>query len=305
MPTFHRSSLSLAVVLALGGCDTLEPIITTGLTSETGPWQTSTVTTDDPSAGSVGEVSTVTTDATTGEPVDTSTVTTADPSGAVFVVPPDPDPPCDVWAQDCPAGEKCSAAGPSPIGLGSIACTTIVPEPAQLGEPCQVLVEGHIGPDTCDFGLYCIDVDPVTHQGVCQPLCTGSLADPVCGPDQVCLTSNEIPLCFEACDPVQADCPDDEVCIPLYPGFACFFETDPPKGPLEGCEYANQCDDGLFCAVGDFAAECDPDWLGCCISFCDLSAPGTCPGVGQQCLPFFPPDAVPPGLEHVGACSLP
>ncbi|WP_143140898.1 hypothetical protein [Nannocystis exedens] len=304
--------MPLALVLAIGGCDILDPIITTGVTSETGPWVTSTGTSD--SATTLSDTSTVTTDdpggTTDGATTlsDTSTVTTdsPDPSGAVFIVPPD-DPPaqCDVWTQNCPAGEKCAAEGPPPVSSGSIACTPIVPDPAQLGEPCQVLVEGHLGPDTCDVGLYCLDVDPVTQQGTCHAICTGSPDNPVCGAGQVCLTSNEVPLCLEACDPLLETCPDDDVCIPLYPGFACWRDTDPPKGPLESCDLVNQCDDGLFCSTTQGAVECDPDGAGCCLAYCDLSAPGTCPGVGQECLPYFAPGDLPPGLEHVGACVLP
>ncbi|WP_434421501.1 hypothetical protein [Nannocystis pusilla] len=305
MPTFHRSSLSLAFVLALGGCDILDPIVTTGFTSETGPWQTATVTTDDPSAGSVGEVSTVTTDATTGEPVDTATVTTADPSGAVFIVPPDPPAQCDVWAQDCPAGEKCGAEGPPPYSSGSIACAPIVPDPAQLGEPCQVLVEGHLGPDTCDLGLYCYDVDPVTQQGTCRSLCTGDIDDPTCPSGQVCLNA-ALPMCLDGCDPRLDSCSDGEHCIYLYPGFACWSGGSEPKKELfEACEYADACGSGLICHNADGASECDPDSIGCCQPFCDVDGPDTCPGVGQQCTPFYEPGEAPAGFEDLGICLLP
>lgn len=299
MPTFHRSSLSLAFVLALGGCDILDPIITTGLTSDTG----ATVTTDDPSAGSVGEVSTVTTDATTGEPVDTSTVTTADPSGA-FIFPGDPPAQCDVWAQDCPAGEKCGAEGPPPINSGSIACAPIVPEPAQLGEPCQVLVEGHLGPDTCDIGLYCHDVDPVTQQGTCRSLCTGDQNDPTCPSGQVCVNA-ALPMCADACDPRLDSCASGERCLWISLGFGCWPDSGEPKKELfETCEYVDACDSGLICAGSNYASECDPNGIGCCLPFCDLDLPA-CPGVGQECTPFYGPGEAPAGLADLGVCLLP
>ena len=295
MPTIRRSSLSLAFVFALGGCDLFEPIITTGLDT----W--ATVTTDDPSAGSV------TTDATTGEPVDAATVTTddPDPSGAVFILPPDPPAQCDVWAQDCPAGEKCGAEGPPPINSGSIACAPIVPGPAQLGEPCQVLVEGHLGPDTCDIGLYCNDVDPVTQQGTCRSLCTGDINDPTCPTGQVCVNT-ALPMCLDACDPRLDTCPGDAGCLALYPEFGCWSGgSEPKKGLFEACEYPDACGSGLACFSSEGASECDSNDIGCCIPYCDLDHPDTCPGVGQQCTPYYGPGEAPAGLTDLGVCLLP
>jgi hypothetical protein len=316
MPTFIRYSLPLALVLALGGCDILDPIITTGFTSETGPWETSTATTDvspattiidpsdttavDPSAVTIADTSTV----TTSDPSDTTTITT-DPSGGAFIFPADPPAQCDVWAQDCPAGEKCAAQGPKPLSSSSIACAPIVPDPAQLGEPCEVLVEGHLGPDTCDLGLFCYGVDPVTHQGTCAPLCTGTQSEPICGAGRVCAVT-DLPMCLTACDPLLGGCAGDDMCLMLTTGFACWPNDDQPQhGVFEACEYVDTCENGLFCGSPDGASECDLDGLGCCLPYCDLNAPNTCPGVGQQCVPFFSPGDAPPGYEHLGACFLP
>ncbi|WAS93684.1 hypothetical protein [Nannocystis punicea] len=300
MQTSLRSSLPIALVLALAGCDVLDPIITTGFTSETGPWETSTVTTDDPSAGSASD----TTSDTTSDGASTTTVTTADPTNA-FIFPADPPAQCDVWAQDCPAGEKCAAEGPKPLNSGSITCTPIAPDPDQLGEPCQLLVEGHLGPDTCDIGLYCYDVDPVTQQGTCASLCTGSPDNPSCGAGQVCLNTN-LPMCLTACDPLLGGCAGDDLCLMLSTGFGCWpDDSQPQHGLFEGCEYLDTCDNGLFCGNSEGASECDLDSAGCCLAYCDVNAPNTCPGVGQQCLPFFSPGDAPPGYEHLGACFLP
>ncbi|MCY0988586.1 hypothetical protein OV203_15745 [Nannocystis sp. ILAH1] len=294
MPTFPRSSLSLAFVIALGGCDIFDPIITTGFTSETGPSETSTVTTEDPS----------TSETTTDDPVATVTTDDPDPSGAVFILPPDPPAQCDVWAQDCPAGEKCGAEGPPPYSSGSIACAPIVPAPAQLGEPCQVLVEGHLGPDTCDIGLYCYDVDPVTQHGTCRSLCTGDINDPTCPSGQVCLNA-ALPMCLDACDPRLDTCPGDAGCLSLYPEFGCWAGSGQTQGLFEACEYADACQSGLTCFSSESASECDPNGIGCCTPYCDVDLPDTCPGVGQQCMPFYGPGEAPAGLQDLGVCLLP
>ena len=45
--------------------------------------------------------------------------------------------------------------------------------------------------------------------------------------------------------------------------------------------------------------------FGCCLPYCDLDLPNTCPGQGLQCVPWYEPGEAPPGLEDVGVCHLP
>ncbi|MBZ5707790.1 hypothetical protein [Nannocystis pusilla] len=294
--------LGLAL-LALAGCDLgiLDPIITTGLTTDspdTGVIVTATSTTSgDPDPETTAAPS------TSGEDPGTTGDTTTSASGGNFIVPPDPPAGCDAWAQDCPSGEKCSAAGPPPFSSEIIACHPIAPDPDQLGEECEILVEGHLGPDTCDIGLYCHAVDADTGKGTCIPLCSGSPADPACGAGLTCLVL-ELPLCIPECDPLLQNCPSGQSCNYLADSFACWPLVEEPKQLFEGCEYVNQCEPGLMCVAVEFVTECDPTDIGCCTPYCDLDNPGVCPGVGQVCRPFFTPGDAPPGHEDVGVCAL-
>jgi hypothetical protein len=305
----------LVLALAFAGCGPgiLDPILTAG--SDSGPGDSTALETGPP-AEATSSASISSTSATDGASSITSASTTSATDGncsfacttagddSVFIMPGDPPAQCDVWAQDCPAGEKCAAAGPPPLSTGSIACAAIVPDPDQLGEPCQVLVEGHLGPDTCDLGLYCHNVDPGAQQGTCRPLCTGQSNDTTCPIGQVCLNA-ALPMCIAACDPLVHDCPGDETCIFVDPEFACFPAGGQPKlGLFEVCDYAYQCEDGLLCVDPAGASECDLEGVGCCLPFCDLDFPDTCPGVGQVCQPFHQ-GKPPAGLEHLGLCFLP
>lgn len=299
---------ALALALALAACDPgfLDPILTTNHTSDSGDTNstmTSTGTsTGDPDPGTGGE-------ATSGA---TSIGTGGDDGGnddggddtASFVVPPDPPAGCDVWAQDCPAGQKCSAAGPPPLGTDDIECTPIVPAPAQVGEPCQVLDPGNFGPDTCDSGLQCWDVDPDTGVGTCAALCQGSEQNPTCDAGFTCLNI-AIPVCVPSCDPLLQDCPAGQNCRDVYTGFACLdIAPLPGKGTFEPCEQVDQCAAGLVCVAPDAAAECDQDQLACCTPFCNLDAPNTCPGDGQVCVPLHGGVNPTPDYEHVGLCFV-
>lgn len=291
----------LLCTFVLAGCDILDPIITTGHSSDPNDTTDATVTstgtsTGDPDPGTTsGAVTTAVTWPGTSEGDSNDS--------AVFIVPPDPPPVCDVWAQDCPAGQKCSAHGPWPPTDKNIACIDIVDEPAQLGEPCQVLVEGDIGPETCDIGLFCWNVDPGTGAGTCISLCQDNPADPVCSPGYTCAFGLVFPLCIAECDPLLSDCPAGQFCRHgSSSGFQCYPAFDPPTQQLfEPCAHEGQCQAGHACAVSAAAAECDQNQPECCLPWCDLGGPNTCPGAGQVCRPW----SLPPGYEHVGVCSLP
>ncbi|WP_434427665.1 hypothetical protein [Nannocystis pusilla] len=285
-----RSPLLLALVLA--GCDFLDPLLTSGHSG------------DDSESGPPAMTSTATSD-TTGDPVYTCPTCDSTTEG-VFIIPPDPPPSCDVYAQDCPSGFKCSAEGPPPFGSDNITCSPIAPEPDQAGESCQRLVQGHYGPDTCDRGLFCDDADPQTGTGTCAVLCQGSDFNPICPADQVCWGS-QLPLCVPHCDPLLQDCPVGESCQYAGVDFICLKVQSLPANQLfEGCGGDWYCAPGLSCVDGDVAAECviGLDGPGCCSPYCDLSAP-SCPGVGQQCRPYYEPGEAPAGLENLGVCALP
>ncbi|MFY0535960.1 hypothetical protein [Nannocystis pusilla] len=50
------------------------------------------------------------------------------------------------------------------------------------------------------------------------------------------------------------------------------------------------------------AVECDQDAAGCCMPYCDLGKPNTCPGAGQECLPLL--EEPTPKYGDLGACSV-
>ncbi|MCY0993270.1 hypothetical protein OV203_39390 [Nannocystis sp. ILAH1] len=296
-----RLSTLSTLVLVLAGCDLgiLDPILTSGHSgdSESGPpAMTSTATSDTSTGGSD----------TTG--LASETCTTCDSATeAVFIVPPEPPPACDVYAQDCPSGFKCTAEGPPPLDFDNITCSAIVPDPDQAGESCQRLVQGHFGPDTCDLGLFCDDIDPQTGTGTCAVICQGSDHQPICGADEECFGYHQMPLCVPHCDPLLQDCPAGDSCQYAGVDFVCLKVDGLPGNQLfEGCGGDWRCAPGLSCADGDVATECvlGGEGPGCCSPYCDLSAPA-CPGVGQQCRPYYEPGEAPSGLENVGVCALP
>ncbi len=158
----------------------------------------------------------------------------------------------------------------------------------------------------------CWDVNWETHQGTCVAMCIGSVQAPDCEvPGYDCLISGDgaLILCFPPCDPLVQDCPNGDLCVPLAPGntFWCVLDDSGDAGQtFDPCDAPNECDPGLTCAAPADALECDPLAPGCCIPYCDLDEPNTCPGQGQQCIPWYddPGDAASFNTD-VGACALP
>jgi len=223
---------------------------------------------------------------------------------------------CDVWAQDCPEGEKCMPwANDGGDSWNATKCTPLDPDPKQPGETCTVEGSGVSGVDDCELGAMCWDVDPETLEGVCVGLCTGSPIAPICSdPETQCSIYNDalLPLCLAACDPLVQDCPDGDLCIPASgpDGFICILDASGDEGQYgDPCEKVNVCDPGLFCANAESVPDC-VSMVGCCTEFCDLTAPDPlayCSGVadGIECVPWYEPGQAPQGYDHVGACTLP
>ncbi len=93
------------------------------------------------------------------------------------------------------------------------------------------------------------------------------------------------------------------MCIPSPDGqgFLCAPDASGREGQAhDPCDFANECDPGLICADATAAKECDPQELGCCEPFCDLTAPNTCPGEDQVCTPI--PEFE--DYENIGHCSV-
>lgn len=258
----------------------------------------------------------------TGPVVGTSTGDSGDGTAAGtsttgFITPPDGMEgmkECDQWTQDCKEGEKCMPySGDGDNSWESLKCVPIDPNPSAPGSPCSVEGNGVSGLDNCEEGAMCWNVDPETNEGVCVSMCVGSPEAPDCvDPTTACSITNDgvLTLCLPSCDPLIQNCPGDDLCVynPADGGntFICTLNAAGETGLVfEPCEYINACQKGLNCFNPALAMECDPQAGGCCLPFCELETNAECPGVGQECIPYYEEGSAPPGLEKVGVCGLP
>lgn len=283
-----------------------------GGNEETGGNETTNPTTDGP-----GSTTNDGTDPTnvTGMTTNVTTATEVDPSAGTttcgFICPDDmPTGECDVFAQDCPEGEKCAAyaddGGSSWNNTKCVAVTgTDVP-----GDDCTVEGNGVSGIDSCVAGAMCWDTD-AENNGYCVGLCTGTIDAPVCEGEFACVVVNEgvLNLCLDQCDPLVQNCPmDDDLCIPSDQAFVCVLDASGDEGQVnDPCMFANACDKGLYCIASANGMECDQASMGCCQPFCDLEVmdpDAACMGQGQTCVPWFEMGTAPPGYEFVGICAI-
>lgn len=110
---------------------------------------------------------------------------------------------------------------------------------------------------------------------------------------------------MEVCDPLGQDCDAGDTCVFDGGMFICVEDLSGELGAHgDPCDYTNACDPGLSCITPEMAPNCNE--AGCCSTFCDLSAPNTCPGVneGEYCVPWFLGGEPPSGYENVGVCAL-
>lgn len=222
--------------------------------------------------------------------------------GALFLVEPDggsASVECDVYAQDCPVGERCGLW----LDGGDLGtrCMELVPEPAGKGQPCHY--EGELdGSDDCDIGLTCWDLDP-DGNGVCIAMCSGDVSNPTCAdPNDVCVGKDFL-FCFPRCYPLDDNCPAGCGCYPSNDELGCFPDASGDMGVYgDPCELVNVCDPGHVCLAASAIPDCDGP-VGCCAPFCDLDV-GDCPE-GLDCVPWFEEGSAPPWYEDLGACMLP
>jgi hypothetical protein len=211
---------------------------------------------------------------------------------------------CDIFAQDCPQGEKCvpySSNGDQ--AWDALKCVPVMGEQAP-GESC--VYDGvEASTDDCDDTSWCFNVDE-NGNGICHAFCTGTPDTPECPPMSECAISGSgvISICIPNCDPVVQDCPEDTGCYWGSNNFICIVTTlNIPTG--EPCGYVNDCAAGNMCVDASLMPDCDGS--ACCGSFCDL-------GLGDAqcdllpdtvCVPFFEQGMAPAEYEHVGVCILP
>ncbi len=305
MKTKSMWPMLIGIGLVLGACDPVgnnETAVTPGDSTDDGATDTVPTT-----LGGSGPVDPSTTGSTSSDE--------ASDTGCAFLCPPDGLPPtheCDMFAQDCPTGEKCMPwANDGGSSWNATRCSPLSNNPGQPGDQCQVEGSGVSGIDDCDLGSMCWDVDPETNIGNCVAMCTGDEANPLCeDPGTACVNVNDgaIVLCLPACDPLLQDCPEGQACYGIAEVFTCVPDASGEMGVYgDPCEYINVCDPGLFCANADAVPSCSGS-IGCCSEFCDLedgSGDAQCSGApgGQACVPWTDDPA--PGLEVVGACVIP
>ena len=222
---------------------------------------------------------------------------------------------CDIWnPDDCPEGEKCTAYATAGSSWDANKCVMVEGD-GQPGDDCMPTDgSGVSGNDDCDEGSLCWDIDADTGLGYCVEFCTGSANNPICSGDSLCAIYNNgvLPLCLPTCDPLVGggDCPNtDNLCIsdPGGLGFVCVLDASGGMGTYgTECQFANSCNQGLFCAAADAVPNCQGS-QGCCSEFCDVNEANMCSGAGsgQECVAWFEEGMAPPGYEHVGGCAIP
>ena len=219
---------------------------------------------------------------------------------------------CDIWAQDCATGEKCTPwADDGGNSWNATRCVPLAPDPKHVGDVCSVEGVINSGLDDCELGSMCWNVDPETNLGECVGFCVGIEADPMCeDPCRTCVISNSgvLPLCLESCDPLLQNCPEGDACYPDGDTFSCVPDTGGEQ-PLLGdpCQPSELCDPGLFCAPAASLPACIAEW-GCCAAFCDLDANEICTTPGAVCVPWYGDGGPPIGCEiqtNLGACLAP
>jgi hypothetical protein len=218
---------------------------------------------------------------------------------------------CDVWAQDCPRGEKCMPwANDGGSSWNATRCSPIEPDPMGVGETCTVEDSGVSGIDDCELGAMCWNVDADTLMGTCVAQCSGTEANPECPADFSCMISNAgtLTLCLPSCDPLAPACAANEICAPVDDQFFCLPDFSGDAGVHgDPCEFITACDPGLFCANSGEVPGCEGS-IGCCAEFCDttITADQQCTGFadGEDCVPWFMDGEAPMGLEQLGACVI-
>lgn len=224
---------------------------------------------------------------------------------------------CDIWAQDCPDGEKCVAyASCDGDEIDARKCVPVMGDRTP-GESCRYDGAAE-ATDNCDASSFCWNAKEVDGLliGTCAAFCAGTPDDPLCeGTSAVtpcgstCYTGVDgvQALCLELCDPANPSCAEGEACRWTGTGFHCLNLPD-AEATLhtagESCVSSQDCKAGLECANGEYLADCEH--FSCCTAMCDLELgdQGCETQPGTSCQPWFQADLEDPATCGQGFCGL-
>lgn len=263
-----------------------------------------------PPPGTVGTLSVYLPEQSWGAPGDVSVGTAQ--GGVGFI--PDPDGggvsfECDIFAQDCPEGEKCMPwANDGGGAWNATRCSPVDAMPDLIGESCTVVGSGVSGVDSCEFASMCWNVDD-NGEGVCVEMCGCSEVTPICQtPDTACAISNQgaLALCLAACNPLDpAGCLEGEACYPVNGLFLCAPDASGDSGAVgDPCEFINACDTGTLCLDAAAVPGC-AGATGCCSSMCEIGDDTSCLA-GQACVGYYEGGQAPDACwAQTGVCTIP
>ncbi|NVJ15293.1 hypothetical protein [Myxococcus sp. AM010] len=195
---------------------------------------------------------------------------------------------CDVVAQDCAQGQRCTYAAEH--GVTQRRC--VAPGTADEGAPCTLApTDGGVAYDTCRQGLFCREAPDGAGSGfTCQRLCHATTH---CGNTSECNTvlrlegTDELPLVCgplsTACDPLGDDCEAPLSCYPSTSGPLCAGSGNRTEG--QSCDFSNQCAPGSACVNAGGGLTCRP--------LCQPGGTPACPAGSCRALD---------GNPGVGAC---
>ena len=295
--------LAAGLLLAACGEDWLP--MTSGMPTSSDPPTTGSSGPDPTTGGQAASTSTTGPAPTTEAP--TSGSSTSEDTGAIGGM-------CDVYKQDCPAGQKCTGYGPPqtfiPVG---IKCVPEIENPKAFDEPCTVGPDG-LGDDNCVIGSVCLDLD-YDGNGFCLPYCTGNKDMPLCESNKTCVKlffGFDFGNCFDKCDPLIQNCKDGDGCYMDATtvgnsGFVCLPVAQEGMGKVFGddCFGWSTCEPGYGCVFEQYVPGCDKGL--CCTPWCDTTEMDPCAkfDATMECIPWYNGVTPPPGLENVGICGIP
>ncbi|GEM_PF-1404958 len=259
-------------------------------------------TTVDPSASTDGSSAA----ATDGGEVDDGAPTGSEDESGSFLIEPDGGvaEQCIPGLQDCPEGQKCTPYLMQEGGC-CVDATHCVPDDGgrQFGDTCTRAANT----DDCAKGLFCMtSTSGALGEGVCLELCDPDVG--TCEHGGSCFSFNDgiLPLCEQECHPLLQDCQNTQNCYAAFDRFICAKPGFANGEGLDGsaCEAIQSCETGLVCVLSTSTAGCMD--TRCCTPFCDLMGDDSqCAEPMEDCVPWYEMGMAPPGLDDVGACTIP